>query len=89
MRMRVVALPKLKLGEAETCPFLLVFDRCTEEQADCLRVADLTATTQAQHVLVFSDEVELDEIQLADVDVDNLDLEDLKRAFSTQTGSAQ
>jgi hypothetical protein len=82
--MRVVALPTEKAGPLEHTPFLLVFDRCTDDQAAYLREADLRTATKAAQVLVFSDELELDEIQLAAVDTDVLKLDALSpnaRAF--------
>lgn len=68
MRLRVLALPKQTLGAATAQPFLLVFDRCTDEQCEYMRDSRLKDITGAEGVVVFADDVDLDERQMCQLD---------------------
>lgn len=62
MRLRILELPARTLGEARETPFLVVFDRCSQQQYDMLLKAGDTLKSEvagASAVLSFTDEIEL------------------------------
>lgn len=62
MRLRVLPLPEQRLGEAVETPYLLVIDRCNEDQATHFRQAteNVAEKVGARGILVFPGEVALD-----------------------------
>lgn len=65
MRMRVVALPPQTAGPYSMPRYLLVFDRCTDEQHEYVVAACADGRRGgAEAVLVFDDEIELDAVEL-------------------------
>lgn len=86
MRLRVLALPTVTLGDSSATPFLLVFDRSSSADTNTIMeiAAGLKQSTGASGVLVVAEEIELDETQLAEVTADGVDLDAIKRALGAQ-----
>ncbi|WP_159844879.1 hypothetical protein [Nocardia sp. CY41] len=62
MRLRILELPMLHVGNYSGTPFALVFDQCTQDDATAIAATrgSLKASTGAQAVLAFESTVDLD-----------------------------